>query len=222
LLPLPYLFLLWAAPLGLVLGKVLRLPAPAFLGPVLAGVVATLVGIGHQPPVNAREMAFTIIGLEVGLRLNLSSLRTMGRMLPAVLAYVVGITAACSVMAYLVTIVTPITPLNAFLATTPGGINAVLAEAISVADSNIALISTVQTMRLFAMMLIVPPLLRWLVRRGAARQQLQASSRSGSNETTSGKLHLVSAKGLGIMRKVAAPPRPPRPQHLRASRPSPF
>jgi membrane AbrB-like protein len=170
-----YLFLLWAAPLGLVLGKVLRLPAPAFIGPVLVGAVATVVGIVHQPPVNAREMAFTIIGLEVGLRLNLSCLRTMGRMLPAVVAYVLGITAACSGLSYLVTLVAPITPLNAFLATTPGGINAVLAEASSVPSSNIALISTVQTMRLFAMVLIVPPLLRWLLRRSAARVELQAS-----------------------------------------------
>ena len=216
-----YLFLLWAAPLGIVLGKVLRLPAPAFIGPVLAAAAATIVGIGHQPPVSAREMAFTVIGLEVGLRLNLSSLRTMGRMLPAVVAYVVGITAACSIMAYLVTIVTPITPLNAFLATTPGGINAVLAEASSVADSNVALISTVQTMRLFAMVLIVPPLLRRLIDRNAARQELQASVRSGSDQTTSDKVHLVSVEGLGAVSKVAAPPRLPRPPHLKAGRPSP-
>jgi membrane AbrB-like protein len=216
-----YMFLLWAAPMGMVLGKVLRLPAPAFIGPVLAAAVATVVGIGHQPPVSAREMAFTVIGLEVGLRLNLSSLRTMGRMLPAVLSYVVGITAACSVMAYLVTLAAPITPLNAFLATTPGGINAVLAEASSVADSNIALISTVQTMRLFAMVLIVPPLLRWLVSRSIARQALQGPGRSRSNEATPDKVHPVSAQGLGAVRKVAAPPRLPRPQHLTASRPSP-
>jgi membrane AbrB-like protein len=163
----------------------------------VAGAVATVVGFGHQPPVSAREMAFAVIGLEVGLRLNLSSLQTMGRMLPAVLVSVVGITAACSVMAYLVTIITPISPLNAFLATTPGGINAVLAEASSVADSNIALISTVQTMRLFAMVLIAPPLLRWLVGRSAARQEVQASTRSRS--------------------KVAAPPSPARPQGLKVS-----
>jgi membrane AbrB-like protein len=183
-----YLFLLWAAPLGLVLGKVLRLPAPAFIGPVLAGAVATVVGIGHQPPVDAREMAFAVIGLEVGLRLNLSSLRTMGRMLPTVLAYVVGLTAACSGLSYLVTLVAPISPLNAFLATTPGGINAVLAEASSVTGSNLALISTVQTMRLFAMVLIVPPLLRWLLSRTAAHQGLQATGASASKGTTSGRL----------------------------------
>jgi len=216
-----YLFLFWAAPLGMVLGKVLRLPAPAFIGPVLAAAVATIVGIGHQPPLSAREMAFTIIGLEVGLRLNLSALRTMGRMLPVVVAYVVGLTASCSVLSYLVTLAAPITPLNAFLATTPGGINAVLAEASSVADSNIALISTVQTLRLFAMVLIVPPVLRWLVRRIAARQELQPSGRSGANETTSDNVHLVSAGGLGSLRKVGVQPYLPGPQHWKASRSSP-
>jgi membrane AbrB-like protein len=183
-----YLFVLWAAPLGLLLGKVLRLPAPAFIGPVLAGAVATVVGIGHQPPVDARELAFAVIGLEVGLRLNLSSLRTMGRMLPTVLAYVVGLTAACSALSYLVTLLAPISPLNAFLATTPGGINAVLAEASSVTGSNLALISTVQTMRLFAMVLIVPPLLRWLLSRSAAPQGLQPTGSSPAQGRTSGRV----------------------------------
>jgi uncharacterized membrane protein AbrB (regulator of aidB expression) len=66
-----------------------------------------------------------------------------------------------------VTLVTDISPANAYLATTPGGINAVLALASSV-DANVALVFAVQTLRLFAMVLLAPVALKWWLGRRAA------------------------------------------------------
>lgn len=163
------LFLLWAAPAGYLLGRLLRMPAPALLGAVLVGAIATIGGFGGAPPELFREIAFNIIGLEVGLRLTPSALRAMGRMLPKVLLFVLGITGVCALLAWVATLVTDISPSDAYLATTPGGINAVLAVASSV-HSDVALVFSVQSLRLFMMVLLAPPVLRWWVNRQAAKQ----------------------------------------------------
>ncbi|GAB3667306.1 AbrB family transcriptional regulator [Nocardioides korecus] len=161
-------FLVLAAPAGYLLGKLLRMPAPALLGPVLLAAIATVAGLGVYPPEIFREVAFNIIGLEVGLRLNRAALRAMGRMLPKVLLFVVAITGVCALLGYLVTLVTNISPANAYLATTPGGINAVLAIASTV-HADVALVFTVQTLRLFAMVLLAPAALKWWLRRHPGR-----------------------------------------------------
>ncbi|MDT5028179.1 MAG: uncharacterized protein QOE61_4605 [Micromonosporaceae bacterium] len=170
-----WVFLLWAAPAGYVLGKLLRLPAPALLGPVILGAIVTIAGISVNPPEVAREIAFNIIGLEVGLRLTPSALRAMGRMLPKVLLFVLLITGICAVLAWVVTLVTDISPADAYLATTPGGINAVLATASSV-HADVALVFSVQTLRLFAMVLLAPPALKWWLSRQAAKARTEPES----------------------------------------------
>lgn len=162
-----WVFVLWTAPAGYLLGRLLRLPAAALLGPVLLSAVVTIAGIGVNPPEVAREVAFNIIGLEVGLRLTPAAMRAMGRMLPKVLLFVVLITGVCAGLAGVVTLVTNISPADAYLATTPGGINAVLAIASSV-HSNVALIFAVQTLRLFLMVLLAPFVLKWWLSRRAA------------------------------------------------------
>jgi uncharacterized membrane protein AbrB (regulator of aidB expression) len=91
----------------------------------------------------------------------------MGRMLPKVLLFVLLITGICAGLAWAVTIVTDISPADAYLATTPGGIYAVLATASSV-HANGALVFSIQTLRLFAMVLLAPPALKWWMGRRAA------------------------------------------------------
>jgi hypothetical protein len=46
---------------------------------------------------------------------------------------------------------------------TPGGINAVLATAAG-AGANLVVISTVQSLRLFVVVLLTPPVVRWAIR----------------------------------------------------------
>ncbi|MFB6718001.1 AbrB family transcriptional regulator [Streptomyces sp. NPDC056237] len=55
---------------------------------------------------------------------------------------------------------------DAYLATTPGGINAVLATAASL-HSNAALISTSQSLRLLPVVMLTPLLIRWVTSYGA-------------------------------------------------------
>lgn len=156
--------LVLAAIVGWWLGKLVRLPAPALLGPVIFAALVTIAGVNINPPELLREVAFNIIGLEVGLRLTPRALRAMGRMFPKVMLFVLAITGACAGLAYVITLVTNISPADAYLATTPGGINAVLAIASSV-HSDVPLVFGVQTLRLLMMVLLVPPILKWYIDR---------------------------------------------------------
>ncbi|WP_218034421.1 AbrB family transcriptional regulator [Acrocarpospora corrugata] len=154
--------------LGLFLGSRLRLPSPAMLGPMLVSGVVTATGLAHgfAPSGILRTLLFTMIGLDVGLRFSRQAIGRLRRILPAALVCTVTISAACAALAWTLSVFTHIPFGDSYLATTPGGINAVLATASS-AHANLPLISSVQSLRLFEMALLAPVLIR-LTTRGRA------------------------------------------------------
>ena len=106
-----------------------------------------------------------MIGLQVGLSFTRASLRTIGRALPLALAVIVGLIVVCAGLGALLAAVTGASALDGYLATTPGGLYAVLATATgSGADATFVL--AVQVLRLFVMLLSAPLLARVLRRRG--------------------------------------------------------
>ncbi|WP_329080806.1 MULTISPECIES: AbrB family transcriptional regulator [unclassified Streptosporangium] len=153
------------APLGVLLGSRLRLPSPATMGPMLVSAVLTVSGLAHgfAPSGMLRTLLFTMIGLDVGLRFSRRTVRHLRRILPAALACTLAVSAACGALAWTVSALTHIPFGDTYLATTPGGINAVLATASS-AHANLPLISSVQSLRLFVMAFLAPLLIRLTVR----------------------------------------------------------
>jgi membrane AbrB-like protein len=167
--PAGLLFTVGCAVVGVVLGRLLRLPAGTTLGPMLVAAVVDLSGLGHGAGVPAPLVtaAFLVIGLQVGVSFTRASLRTIGRALPFALAITVALILACAGLGLVLTRVTGASALDAYLATTPGGMAAVLATAgDSGADSTFVL--SVQVARLFVMMLSAPLLARWLRRQRPA------------------------------------------------------
>ncbi|MET9241246.1 AbrB family transcriptional regulator [Nonomuraea sp. NPDC003709] len=149
------------AVLGVLVGRRLRLPSPALMGPMLLSAAVTVTGIAHgvAPEGMLRSLLFTMIGLDVGLRFSRRSMRSLRRLLPTALACTIVVSAACAGMAWLLAAITQIPFGDTYLATTPGGINAVLATASS-AHANLPLISSVQGLRLFEMAFLAPLLIR--------------------------------------------------------------
>jgi membrane AbrB-like protein len=163
--PTGLLFTAACSVLGLVLGRLVRLPAPAVLGPMLVAAAATLSGVveGAGVPALLEAAAFLVIGLQVGLSFTRESLRTIGRALPLALGIVVGLIVACAGLGVVLAWLTGASALDGYLATTPGGMVSVLAVASdSGADSTFVLV--VQVLRLFVMVLSAPLLARWLGR----------------------------------------------------------
>ena len=152
---------------GAPLARLLRIPVPSLLGPMLVAVALDLGGLsgGADVPSPLESAAFLVIGLMVGLDFSRASLRTIGRALPLALAVLLGLVAACAGMGALLAATTGADALDAYLATTPGGLYVVLATAQdSGADATFVL--AVQVLRLFGMVFSAPLLARWLRRSG--------------------------------------------------------
>ncbi len=88
----------------------------------------------------------------------------MGRLLVPVLLGVVGVLVACALLAVVLDVTTSVSLRDAYLATTPGGLYAVIAVALG-SDANAAFILAAQGLRLIAMVALAPLFVRWLVAR---------------------------------------------------------
>jgi membrane AbrB-like protein len=154
---------------GAVIGPLVRLPAASLLGPLLLAAALTLLGPldGVTVPPLAREAAFAAIGLQIGLGFERDTLRRIARLIVPVIASIVALGAGCFALAWLLTLTTDVSLLDAYLATTPGGLYAVLPIAFgSGADATFVL--AVQGLRVFVMVLAAPAVVRLLLRQPPA------------------------------------------------------
>ena len=96
-------------------------------------------------------------------------MRLLGRLTLPVLASIAFLLAASFGLAALLAATTSATLLDAYLATTPGGLYAVLALAFG-AGANTTFVVAVQTLRVIAMVLLAPLAVRFMLRaRSGAR-----------------------------------------------------
>jgi len=156
---------------GLLLARRAPLPAPTLLAPLLLVAVLTVTGV---PGVTAvpellQQLSFGVIGLEVGLRFTPASLRSAGRVLLPVLALIVALLLACFGLALLLAPLAGVTVLDAYLATTPGGLYAVLGVAVG-AGADTTFVLAVQVLRLLVMLLAAPALARRLAPEAGAER----------------------------------------------------
>jgi uncharacterized protein len=153
------------APIGAFVGRRTRLPAGVLLGPmILSGALTLALPSGtFAVPAVLRELAFAGIGLQVGLRFTMATVREVGRLLAPVALAILALVAACFGLAVVLWLTTSVSLLDAYLATTPGGLYAVLALAFG-AGANTTFIVAVQGLRVIVMVLIAPLAVRRLVR----------------------------------------------------------
>jgi membrane AbrB-like protein len=156
------------AAVGALVGGRTRVAGGVLLGPMVIAAVMTLAvpGGGFEVPALLRETAFALIGLQVGLKFTVDTMRQLGRLLIPVLLAVLGVLAACAVLAVGLDVTTPVSYRDAYLATTPGGLYAVLAVALGT-DADAAFILAAQGLRLVVMIALAPVVVRWLVGPGS-------------------------------------------------------
>ncbi|WP_222192613.1 AbrB family transcriptional regulator [Modestobacter italicus] len=161
--PAGLLFTVVCVVLGLLLGRLSRLPVGALLGPLAVAAVLDVTGLAHgaSVPDLVEAAGFLAIGLQVGLGFTRSSLALVGRALPLALLLIVAAVVACAGLGVVLSRTAGVTLLDGYLATTPGGLYAVLATATgSGADATFVL--AVQVLRLFVMLFTAPLLARLL------------------------------------------------------------
>ena len=159
-------FVAVAVGVGLLAQRVVRAPATALLGPMLVAVVVSASGVlgTVAVPTPLEQLGYALIGVRVGLRFTRASLRSIARLLPLATALIVAVIVACALLGLLLSHVTGVDRLTAYLATTPGGLFAVLATAAD-SGSDVTYVLAVQVIRVFAMLLFAPLLGRWFRRR---------------------------------------------------------
>ena len=151
---------------GLLIGKLLRLPSPALLGPLLAAAPLTLVPYfaEAQVPTVIAGLGYLAIGAQVGLKFTLDSLKSIGRMVPVALLTVVVTLLACAALGWVLTLTTHATALDAYLATTPGGIYAVMGIA-EATGSDVTFVAATQIVRMLIVLAAAPFVAGYLRRR---------------------------------------------------------
>jgi uncharacterized protein len=160
-----WLLTLALAATGALAARYARVTAGNLLGPMVLSAVVVLAVPGGEftvPPLLAQG-AFALIGLQVGLRFTSDTMRALGRLLLPVLGCILGLVVASFGLALVLDLTTSVTLLDAYLATTPGGLYAVLAVAFG-AGANTTFILAVQVLRLLVMVLLAPAVVRRLAR----------------------------------------------------------
>jgi hypothetical protein len=152
------------AVVGVTVGSRLPIPAGVILGPLVLGVVARSLELVHPAwPVGVPEAAYVVLGLYVGVMFDRAAIRNIRGQLPAMVVSVVGLIAICGCLGALLAFWTGANLVTGVLATTPGGLDSVTAIALT-SGADVSLMLSVQMVRLFAVVLIGPPMARWLLR----------------------------------------------------------
>jgi hypothetical protein len=158
------LYVALTACVGITIARSLRLPGGTILGPML---VAAAISLLHRPlvgpiPVFVADAAFAAIGLDIGLRFTVASLRLSGQLLPRSIATILGMLVISAGFGVALAASTHVSMLDGYLATTPGGLTAVVALAVG-GNTDTTFIVSVQVIRTFLMLVAAPTIARWLV-----------------------------------------------------------
>ncbi|AGG65613.1 AbrB family transcriptional regulator [Corynebacterium callunae] len=154
---------------GEPLGRLLHFPAPAVLGPLLFTVVLSFFlpqDINFEPPTLFKIVAFMSIGWMCGGALNMTALKLFSKQLPATFLFIFALLAVCAGAAGLLTVWLDISFFEAYLATSPGALETVLA--LSSEGEAGPVVVTLQIIRLLAILTIagfLPKILRLILRK---------------------------------------------------------
>ncbi len=142
-------------------GRLIRLPGAGLLGPLALTVVLQVTGLsfGLSVPSVLVQVGYMLIGWQAGVVFTREALRAVGRMLPAAIALIVVLGVATAGLGALMANLAGKTQLEGYLATSPGGVYAVLAIAVET-GSNVTFIIAAQVLRVLLMLFAAPFLAR--------------------------------------------------------------
>jgi membrane AbrB-like protein len=153
---------------GVPVANRLHVPAGALLGPMVIALALSLSGLTFDasPPALLVDVAYAVIGWQAGVRFTRPALRTVLRVLPLAALLILAIVTVCAGLGLVLSSATGASLLDGYLATTPGGVYAVLATAIS-SGGDVTFVVAVQVLRVILMLLVAPFLARLVGRRWA-------------------------------------------------------
>lgn len=159
---LPILGTLLLAAGGTGIGRLLRMPAGALLGPMLIGAVLHATGLlDITIPEALLALCYAVVGWSVGLRFTRPILALIWRAVPQVLLASFSLIALGALSAWLLIQLRHTDPLTAFLATTPGGIDSVAIIALGT-QVDVGFVMALQAVRVLLVILTGAPMAKFI------------------------------------------------------------
>lgn len=146
---------------GGFIAKKVHMPTPILLGAILATAVFT-VAVGRVQPVPGWLMApaQASIGIFMGMQLDAGRVAKAKNVIPCVVAGTIVLIGISIAMANVLSARYGFSLVTAFLAMAPGGIAEMSLVGMSMGE-DVSIILTYQLVRVFAINLLIPPLLTW-------------------------------------------------------------
>jgi uncharacterized protein len=170
-------FTVVALTVGLGLARVLQFSASRLVMPLLVATGLAVAGVLSPAGVPAPILSFgyATTGLMVGLSFTPRALRQVGRLMPLALLQVVLSVATCAAVGGGFALATGLGQLDGYLATTPGGLPAVVAIAVE-SGAGVGIVITVQLVRIFLALLLAPAVGAAIKRRTVGGEPEDASA----------------------------------------------
>lgn len=142
---------------GLLLARLTRAPAGGILGPMLVAGTISFTGVFGRVgvPVVILTVGYALVGIQVGLRFTREALSRIAGLIPTACVLIVLLVVASAGLGVFLSAATGRTALDGYLATTPGGLFAVLATAVDT-GADVTFVLAVQVVRVLIMLLVAP------------------------------------------------------------------
>lgn len=155
---------------GEKIGKLVRLPVASVFGPLVLIVIIGLLlnDYNFTPPVAVQYFAFLAIGWLCGGSLSVEALKAFAAQLPATITFIVVLIVGCALSAMPLVWLLDVSYFEAYLATTPGALETVLA--LSAEGNAGPVVITIQLIRLICVLLLagyLPAILGFLRKKRA-------------------------------------------------------
>jgi uncharacterized protein len=150
---------------GPLIARWLKIPAGAFLVPMIAGIVLTHLGwLRIELPTWLLAASYAFVGWNVGLRFTRPLLIHALKALPVIFGATLTLIALCGAIAVAMVWLAGVDPLTAYLATSPGGSDSIAIIAAST-NVDVSFVMAMQTVRMIAVLFLAPVLTKFIAER---------------------------------------------------------
>lgn len=162
--PLPFAATLVVAVVGALIGRRLRIAGGALLVPMIIGTVLHTTGVVEITlPPSLLGLAYAALGWYVGLGFTRRVFLHAFRAIPQLVLSTLLLIGLCGLSAWLLTILLHTDALTAYLATSPGGLDAVAIIAIT-SHADLPFVMAIQTLRLLVVIVTGPQIAKLICR----------------------------------------------------------
>ncbi|MDP7722783.1 AbrB family transcriptional regulator [Mycobacterium sp. TY814] len=150
---------------GAVAGRRLRLPGGGLIGPMVITIGLEFAGLakGLAVPMLLFQAGIVLIVLQTVLALDRESLRAIRRILPGAFALIMVLNVAAAGLGVVLAHSAGLSMLDGYLATSPGGVYAVLGTAAG-SGSNVTFVMASQVIRVVLMLVAAPFVAKMFIR----------------------------------------------------------